>query len=43
MPRLLVGNTELGGGKLKKGNGFLKPNFEGVPNPVIADPQYKTV
>ena len=27
MPRLLVGYTELGGGKLKKGNGFLKPNF----------------
>ena len=29
MPRLLVGNTEPGGGKLKKGNGFLKPNFGG--------------
>ena len=27
MPRLVVGNTELGGGKLKKGNRFLKPNF----------------
>ena len=27
MPRLLVGYTELVGGKLKRGNGFLKPNF----------------
>ena len=27
MPRLVVGYTELAGGKLKKGNGFLKPNF----------------
>ena len=27
MPRLVVGYTELGGGKLKKGNRFLKPNF----------------
>jgi hypothetical protein len=31
MPRLLVGYTELGGSKLKKGNGFLKPNFETLP------------
>ncbi len=29
MPRLLVGYTELDGGKLKKGKGFLKPNFGG--------------
>ena len=28
MPRLVMGYTEKGGGKLKKGNGFLKPNFE---------------
>ena len=27
MPRLVVGYTELGGGKWKKGKGFLKPNF----------------
>ena len=27
MPRLVVGYTELGGGKLMKGNGFSKPNF----------------
>ena len=27
MPRLVVGNTELGCSNLKKGNGFLKPNF----------------
>jgi hypothetical protein len=26
------GNTEPAGGKLKKGKGFLKPNFERVPN-----------
>ena len=28
MPRLVVGYTELVGSKWKKGNGFLKPNFE---------------
>ena len=32
MPTLVVGNTELDGGKLKMGNGFLKPNFELEPN-----------
>ena len=32
MPSLIGGNTELGGGKLKKGKGFLKPNFELLPN-----------
>jgi hypothetical protein len=32
MPEFVVGNTELGGGKLKKGKGFLKSNFELVPN-----------
>ena len=32
MPSLVVGNTELGGSKLKKGNGFLKPNFGVGPN-----------
>jgi len=31
MPRLVVGNTELGGGKLKRGNRFLKLNFEALP------------
>ena len=31
MPRLVVGYTELGGSKLKKGNGFLKPNFGLLP------------
>ena len=34
MPRLLVGYTEPGGGKLKKVNGFLKPNFGVGLNPV---------
>ena len=33
MPRLVVGYTEQGGGKLKKGKGFFKPNFEPGPNP----------
>ena len=32
MPSLLVGYTELGGSKWKKGKGFSKPNFEWVPN-----------
>jgi len=32
MPRLLVGYTELDGSKLKKGRGFLKPNFGVGPN-----------
>ena len=32
MPRLLVDYAEPGGGKLKKGNGFLKPNFGVGPN-----------
>jgi hypothetical protein len=27
MPKLVVDYTELGGSKLKKGKGFLKPNF----------------
>jgi hypothetical protein len=34
MPRLVMGNTELRGGKLKKGNGFLQPNFGVGPNTV---------
>ena len=33
MPRLVVDYTELGCGKLKKGKGFLQPNFGVVPNP----------
>ena len=32
MPNLVVDYTELGGGKLKKGKGFLKPNFGVRPN-----------
>jgi hypothetical protein len=32
MPSLLGDNTENSGGKLKKGKGFLKPNFEPGPN-----------
>jgi len=32
MPSLLVGNTEMCGGKWKKGNRFLKPNFGVGPN-----------
>jgi hypothetical protein len=32
MPSLVVGYTELGGGKLKKGKGFLKPNFGFFPS-----------
>ena len=34
MPKLVVGNTDLGGGNLKKGNGLLKPNFGVGPNRV---------
>jgi len=34
MPRLVVGNIELGGSKLKTGKGFLKPNFGRGPNTV---------
>jgi len=32
IPNLVVGYTEPGCSKLKKGKGFLKPNFELVPN-----------
>ena len=32
MPRLLVGYAEPGCSKLKKGNGFLQPNFGVGPN-----------
>ena len=32
MQRLVVGYTELGCSKLKKGNSFLKPNFELGPS-----------
>ena len=32
MPSLVVDNTELDGCKLKKGKGFLKPNFGVGPN-----------
>ena len=32
MPRLVVRYTELGGGKLKSGNGLLKLNLERGPN-----------
>ena len=32
MPKLVEGYTELGCSKLKKGKGFLKPNFERGPN-----------
>ena len=35
MPRMLVGYTEPGGGKLKKGKGFLKPNFGVGPKPPV--------
>ena len=34
MPSLVVDNTELGGGKWKKGKGFLKPNFGLGPNQI---------
>lgn len=33
MPRLVVGYTELDGGKLKKGKGLLAPNFGVGPKP----------
>jgi hypothetical protein len=36
MSEFVVGNTERVGGKLKKGNGFLKPNFGVGPNLVAA-------
>ena len=32
MSGLVVGNTELYGSKLKRAKGFLKPNFERLPN-----------
>jgi hypothetical protein len=32
MPEFVVGNTELAGSKLKRGKGFLEPNFELGPN-----------
>ena len=32
MPKLVVGYTELGGGKWKRGKGFSKLNFELLPN-----------
>jgi hypothetical protein len=35
MPRLVVGYAELVGGKLKKGNGFLQPNFGAGPSLVV--------
>jgi len=35
MPRLVVGYTELAGSKLKKGKGFLKPNFELGPSRAV--------
>jgi hypothetical protein len=34
MPKLVVGYTELDRSKLKKGKGFLKPNFELGPSRV---------
>lgn len=37
MPRLVGGNTELDGGKLKSWKGFLKPNFGLGPNPSFAN------
>jgi hypothetical protein len=33
IPSLVVGNTELGGSKWKRGKGFSKPNFERGPKP----------
>jgi hypothetical protein len=38
MPRLVVGNAELAGSKLKNFMGFLKPNFELGPNWGAAGP-----
>ena len=35
MPELVVGYTDLDGGKLKIGNGFLEPNFGVGPNWVL--------
>ena len=32
MPRLVVGNTEPGCSKWKRGKGFSKPNFEPFPS-----------
>ena len=32
MSEFVVDNTELGCSKLKKGNGFLEPNFGAGPN-----------
>jgi hypothetical protein len=35
MLKLVVGYTDLVGGKLKKGKGFLKPNSGVGPNPAV--------
>ena len=43
MPRLVVGYTETGCSKLKKGNGFLKPNFGVGPNSLLSDSYHKLV
>ena len=32
VPKLVVGYTELGGGKLKNGKGFSRPNTELLPS-----------
>ena len=37
MSEFVVGYTELDGSKLKKGNGFLKPNFGGGAEPLRAN------
>jgi hypothetical protein len=36
MPRLVVGNAELGGGKWENWKGFLEPNFGLGPNPPVS-------
>ncbi len=41
MPKLVVGYTELGCSKLKRGKGFSKPNFEPVPSSLAVEPHVR--
>ena len=43
MPRLVVGYTERGGGKLKKGKRISKPNFGVGPKPELLGGQVRRV
>ena len=40
MLKLVVGYTEMAGGRLKKGKGFLKPNFGVLPKQNMRGDRY---